>query len=249
MKNVQPYDRNAPVLRCQTGLLPNSALRKHTTKNPELIENSNSMVKYFLPFLVLATCCSCTSAKPNPSYTPSVDKSEYKRIIDAQTNLFAEEISLVSEIDLLTNHPGWEDFVPIIKSIPSITYLEGQAAALKTSQMAINSWSEKWHAPGDELYKRYLALVARSKTLHAKRVGLYNQELTWVESYYSDGLKETALVKDISISTRMEERERAFRDRSLQRAHLMNNLLGISPLGLYERKVSQEEFRRRLAAP
>lgn len=219
-------------------------LKKGTAKDSRPANTFNLRLYYCLSLLVISSFFSCTSATTNPAYSPSIDTSEYKRIIDAQTHLFSEEIKLVAEIDLLTNHPGWGDFVPVIKSMPSIAYLEGQAAAFKTNQTAIKSWSEKWHAPGEELYRRYLTLGDRSKNLHMKRRDLHAQEVDWIESYYSEGLKKASLIKDKNISTRMVEEERGFRERSLRRAHLMNNVLGLGPIGLYERKVSQEELQR-----
>lgn len=189
---------------------------------------------------------SCSNGSSNVQRNDSF--AAYKEILNSQWKLLAEEDNLVSEIELLTNHPGWGDFTLIIKAAPSIAYLEGEEASLKKTKQTITSWSEKWNAPGEELYRRYLVLASRSKALYTKRVDLYGKEIENIESNHREGLKIAAQTNDSNIAAQMEQTENEFRGRSLRRASVMNNIFGIGPLGLYERRISKEEARRRLAS-
>ncbi len=73
-----------------------------------------------------------------------------------------DESSLIREISLLQNHPGWPDMEKIIKAMPSIQYLEGQDSAQRKSAAKIAEWSQKWSASGQHIYNKYAELVRRS---------------------------------------------------------------------------------------
>lgn len=108
-------------------------------------------------------------------------------------NEFARQAdTLVQEIGLLRNHPGWADMEDIIKAAPSIEYLEGTITAERKTVTAIDQWSRRWRAPGEKMITNYIALTERSKELERERMALLNEwgrvYYPWVVTFAGEGL-------------------------------------------------------------
>jgi len=85
---------------------------------------------------------------------------------------FADVVTLIKEISLLRNHPGWPDMEQIIKALPSIEYVEGKSTAHRKKGLMTAEWSNKWSTSGERVYNTYLDLVNRSTSTERHKKNL-----------------------------------------------------------------------------
>lgn len=151
--------------------------------------------------------------------------------------------ALLSELTLLRNHPGWRDMATLIRAIPSVRYLEGDAEAQRKLALGIAEWSQTWRASGARMHTTYLVLRDRSRALESERLAVRQW---WDEvSRRQDNLFRLRILRSVNrarssaqiqaLSSLSETLSTAFKKQD-SRTKSFLDIYGIDPLGLYERR-------------
>lgn len=154
------------------------------------------------------------------------------------------------EIRLLKNYPGWSELREIISAKPSIIYFEGQKNADQKINLTIEKWSQKWNAPGKELFAKALMLVESCKKLENRKAELkkewkkiYSDRLIVNYFIYSEKLKQRNVPLNI-LRENKESEDRIWENLNIKNKKLLN-LLEIDSIGLYN--VEEEKIREWLS--
>src|SRR5437899_1760252 len=83
--------------------------------------------------------------------------------------------SIVSQVILLRNYPGWRDMEEIIRAKSSIEFIEGKEVSLQKTQAAIEQWSKRTNTDGINLYNKYLDLATLSRTVAGQQILLLQE--------------------------------------------------------------------------
>lgn len=94
---------------------------------------------------------------------------------DRYGKFLVDAVSLLKEISLLRNHPGWLDMERIIKTVPSIEYVEGKSTAYLKRALMVAEWSNKWSTSGEKVYNTYENLVNRGLSMETRKKDLLEE--------------------------------------------------------------------------
>jgi hypothetical protein len=95
--------------------------------------------------------------------------------------------TLLNDIKVLYEHPGWYDMEAIIASSASDYQNMSESSFTPDFKAALDHWSTKWGDSGEGLFSRYLSLVDRCSASEARRIGLVGR-LASIQATYLEAI-------------------------------------------------------------
>jgi hypothetical protein len=144
--------------------------------------------------------------------------------------------SLVQEIMLLRNHPGWSDMSQIIVSVHSTQYIEGTKVASQKTMTQLKEWEGNWNIPWTNMYQKYSSLAKRSRDLDTQRLRilddlekLHRDRINYTVSLYLSAPELASMSNSTDFIERMNQEKGEFES--------MLNTYSLDSLGLYTRRL------------
>lgn len=134
------------------------------------------MLKRSAVWLVMVVALSSCATVPAKSPETEAMIVEANTGLDALHEEFRKIYSdlgdVLERITLMMAHPGWHEMEQIIRASTATGTERNESPPGFDTEAALERWSGKWNASGEELYTRYLSLVEQCAFLEVRRIAL-----------------------------------------------------------------------------
>ncbi len=198
---------------------------------------------FFASIFLIAAVSGCAGLPGKGSIAPSPSGVEAKLqeaniALDAAKEQFgafyAEQASVLREIEDLQGRPGWNEFERILLDHPSLRDPDNEAEITPGIRSGLSEWRLKWKTPWEKTLQDYHGLVDRCTILEAKRLAV-RAKLIAVQTKYL-----VAVMMDVSAGREKEGKEIFSVVEALDKSNADLDTHHIGNLGLYETGAGRE---------
>lgn len=120
----------------------------------------------------LSSCATVPAKNPQAEIMVAEANVGLDALQDDFKRVYADLGEVLEKIALMMARPGWPEMEQIIRASTSGESGRNGAAPGFDTETALNRWSEKWNARGEEVYAHYLSLVEQCAFLEVRRIAL-----------------------------------------------------------------------------